>query len=391
MRIGIDARFYGSLGKGLGRYTEKLIKYLERLDDGNEYVVFLRRENFEEYRPSAPRFRKELADYRWYSFEEQLLFPRLLRRHRFDLVHFPHFNIPVLYRGRFVVTIHDLILVRFPTLRATTLHPLWYRVKFAAYKLAIRRAVFGSRKILTVSEFTRRDLLDRYPVDPEKIAVAHEAAEPFCHFQPPEEAYALFDRLGLTVRVEQASPDESSHGIIRPYLLYVGNAYPHKNLESLVEALRRSDIPDMLLVLVGKEDYFYRRLRLAVEGKGMENVRFAGFVPDRELDSLYRRARAYVFPSLYEGFGLPPLEAMGKGTPVLASRTTSLPEVLGDAALYFDPSVEGSLEDALRRMWTDAGLGADLRKKGYRRWSRFSWEEMAKKTLETYEEAFRGP
>jgi glycosyltransferase involved in cell wall biosynthesis len=120
MRIGIDARFYGSLGKGLGRYTEKLIFHLEAIDTDNEYVVFLRRENFDEYIPRSPRFRKVVAQYAWYGLSEQTLFVLLLYRFRFDLVHFPHFNVPLLYRRPFVVTIHDLILVHYPTLRNIT-------------------------------------------------------------------------------------------------------------------------------------------------------------------------------------------------------------------------------------------------------------------------------
>ena len=118
MLIGIDARFYGSIGKGLGRYTQKLIENLEKTDQENRYVVFLRKENFDEYQPQNPNFKKVLADYRWYSFAEQLFFPRLLRKYNFDFVHFPHFNVPLLYRKKFIMTIHDLILIHFPTHRS---------------------------------------------------------------------------------------------------------------------------------------------------------------------------------------------------------------------------------------------------------------------------------
>lgn len=153
MRIGIDARFYGSIGKGLGRYTQKLIQHLEQIDTENQYVIFLRKENFEDYQPFNKNFQKVLADYPWYTFSEQLFFPLLLRKYKLDLVHFPHFNVPILYFGKFVLTIHDLILTHFPTLKATRLSPLWYWVKYAAYKLAISSAVRRSEKIITVSEF----------------------------------------------------------------------------------------------------------------------------------------------------------------------------------------------------------------------------------------------
>jgi glycosyltransferase involved in cell wall biosynthesis len=389
MRIGIDARFYGPAGKGLGRYTQKLIKYLEQLDDANDYVVFLRKENFDEYRPAKANFRKVLADYRWYSLEEQILFPRLLKRHRLDLAHFPHFNIPVFYRGRFVVTIHDLILLHFPTVRATTLHPLWYRIKFLAYRFAIREAVFRSQKILTVSEFTKRDLLGHYAVPKEKVAVTYEAAEPFCFFQPEEVEQEILSRIGLVRDERDVASDADGCGIIRPYLLYVGNAYPHKNLEMLVEAVGSLAGRGARLVLVGKEDYFYKRLKFFAQEKGIENVVFAGFVPDKDLDVLYRHTRAYVFPSLYEGFGLPPLEAMGKGAPVVAARAASLPEVLGEAALYFDPESPESLRKALEQAWEDEGVRTMLRKKGYVQAGKFRWEAMAEETLRVYREVLR--
>lgn len=382
MNIGIDARFYGSIGKGLGRYTQKLIEHLEAIDQKNRYVVFLRKENFEEYQPKSANFQKVLADYQWYSFEEQFLFPRLLKRYHFDLMHFPHFNIPFLYRGKFMVTIHDLILVHFPTQRATTLHPLWYRLKFLAYKFVIRWAVTRSCHIMTVSEYTKQDILRHYAVLPEKITVSYEAADPFCFSYSHDRSLEILKHYGLTTSVS----DDGNHGIIRPYLLYVGNAYPHKNLDALIEVLNGEDMRDIFLVLVGKEDYFYKRLKDAVRERGMKNILFAGFVPDSELDVLYRFGRAYVFPSLYEGFGLPPLEAMTRGLPVLATHATSLPEILKDAAMYFYPDRKNSLKEAVRHIWDSSGLRDDLRSKGYVRAGMFQWGRMAQETLKAYDQ-----
>ncbi len=386
MRIGIDARFYGSVGKGLGRYTEKLIKYLEELDHANEYFIFLRKENFDEYQPSNTCFQKVLADYAWYSFDEQLRFPWLLRSFRLDLVHFPHFNVPLLYRGPFVVTIHDLILLHFPTRRATTLHPWWYRVKFWAYRMVIGHAVRKSRKIIAVSEYTRGDIEKYYPRTKGKIVVTYEAIEPFCYMADQSRAMSILSRLGLLTRDADNSSGRFDRGIIKPYLLYVGNAYPHKNLETLVSSLQRSDTPDIRLVLVGKEDYFYQRIQSLAREKHPERIIFAGFVPDNELDILYRFARAYVFPSLYEGFGLPPLEAMGRGLPVVAARATCLPEILGDAAYFFDPSVSQSFSQALARVWTDEALRKNLQAKGYERIQHFDWRVMAERTLQIYQD-----
>jgi glycosyltransferase involved in cell wall biosynthesis len=376
MHIGIDARFYGTLGKGLGRYTQKLIEHLETIDTTNRYTIFLRRENFDEYEPKNPNFSKVLADYQWYSFAEQAIFPFLLMTYRFDLMHFPHFNIPVLYRGKFVVTIHDLILVHFPTQRATTLHPVWYRVKFAAYKATIWWAVHRSRHILTVSEYTKQDILRHYRVCEEKITVTYEATDGFCRFVSPQQSRAILQQYGLTSNDDRA--------ILKPYLLYVGNAYPHKNLEALIDALDRDALRDVTLLLVGKEDYFYRRLKSAVCARRMENIVFAGFVSDEALDVLYRFGRMYVFPSLYEGFGLPPLEAMSRGLPVLAAKATCLPEVLGDAARYFDPRQANSLAQNLRCMWDNQHMRDRLMQRGYARAARFDWRRMAERTGAQY-------
>lgn len=369
MRIGIDARFYGSVGKGLGRYTEKLVTHLERIASSeDEFVVFLRKENFDEYVPSRSSFRKVLADYPWYGFSEQLLFPALLRRERLDLVHFPHFNVPILYRRPFVVTIHDLILLRYPTIRNTTRDVVTYRLKFFVYRLVIASAVRRARKILTVSHFTEKDILKEYPDASGKIAVAYEGCE-------------LSERSGDHQGKNRGSGG-ASRGILPPYFLYVGNAYPHKNLEAFIPLAKR--FPDVRFVLVGKEDFFYRRFRRKVSVAGVGNIVFPGFVPDRELSDLYRDATGYVFPSLYEGFGLPPLEAMLLGTPVIASSRGSLPEVLGDAALFFDPGDPGDFERKVGALLSDKALAESLSKKGLTHAEKFRWEDMAKASLQAY-------
>lgn len=382
MRIGIDARFYGSVGKGLGRYTEKLIEHLEDLDTDNDYVVFLRRENFDEYVPKNARFKKVLAQYAWYGFSEQLLFPFHLLFFRLDLVHFPHFNVPFLYPKKFIVTIHDLILLHYPTLKNTTRTAFFYWVKFAAYRFIITSAIRRAAHIITVSHFTEEDICGRYPVACGKISVTYEAADLLCQLLPLEQAARLLARFGL---LREALPDArfaSVRDILKPYLLYVGNAYPHKNLEAL---LRIAPLfPAYQFVLVGKEDYFYSRLKKIVEKEKLQNVIFVEFVDDRELSVLYRFALCYVFPSLYEGFGLPPLEAMAYGLPVLSSRLGSLPEILGSAARYFDPRTPGSFEGELKAILDSETTRQELTSRGYRQAARFSWERMALETLGLY-------
>lgn len=382
MRIGIDARFYGSVGKGLGRYTEKLIEHLETLDADDDYVVFLRRENFDEYAPKNPRFRKVLADYPWYGFSEQLLFPILLLRFRLDLVHFPHFNVPLLYPKRFAVTIHDLILLEYPTLGHSTRAAFFYRIKFAAYRLTIASALRRAERIITVSHFTEQDILKRYPAAHGKISVTYEATDLLCQILPPDEERALFARLGLRKEDAPEGGKNDMRDILHPYLLYVGNAYPHKNLEAIVRAAAL--FPAQRFVLVGKEDYFYARLKRMAERQGARNVVFAGFVDDRELNALYRFALCYTFPSFYEGFGLPPLEAMAHGLPVLSAHTGSLPEILGDAARYFDPHAAGSFERELAGIIASEEARTELALRGYRQAARYSWARMAADTRSLY-------
>jgi len=375
MRVGIDARFYGSVGKGLGRYTQKLIENLEKISTpyGNQYFIFLRKENWEEYQPLNKNFTKVLADIPWYGIREQIIFPRILRKLNLDLVHFPHFNVPYFYSGKFVVTIHDLILFHFPTRRASTLSPLFYRLKLAAYKIVIKNAIKNARAILTVSEHTRKDILKHFKINPDKVFVTHEAVD-------------------LLPAIPSDLPRQEvlkKYGIMKPYILYVGNAYPHKNLDVLATAFREvtRKHPLLRLVLVGKEDYFYRRLKKFVRDGKIKNIIFADFVSDNHLPVIYQEAQTYVFPSLYEGFGLPPLEAMREGTPVISSESSCLPDILGEAAYYFDPKATGEIAEAIEKALIDKDLREKLISAGRKQIKKYNWEKMARETLEIYSKA----
>lgn len=374
MRIGIDARFFGPIGKGLGRYTQKLIENLEKVDDTNEYFIFLKAENFDEYEPKNKNFKKVLADYRWYTFAEQIRFPRLLKKYKLDLMHFPHFNVPLLYFGKFIVTIHDLILIHFPTAKSSTLGPIFYWIKFFAYKIVIKMAIFRSQKIITVSNFTKNDVLKNYPkTRREKIRVTYESAEDFCLLTPHNKCDEILSR----------------YGIIKPYIIYVGNAYPHKNLEKLILAFKevRKIEKDLKLVLVGKEDYFYRRLKKFSRDCGAKGIIFSDFVPDHELDALFRSSMFFIWPTLYEGFGLPPLEAMSKGVPVVSSDQDCMKEILGKSAFYFDGKNLVDMAGAIIKVMNDKNLRDDLIKKGYERVSHYSWKKMARETVDLYTSA----
>jgi len=177
MRFGIDARFYGPVGKGLGRYTQKLIENLEKIDQTNEYFIFLRHDNWDVYRPQAKNFKKVLADWRWYTLAEQIFMPFRVWRQKLDVMHFPHFNVPIFYGGKFVVTIHDLILTQYPTQRASTLGPWLYKLKHSAYNIVIKSAIKRAARVIAVSEYTKKELINYFKVDPTKIIVTYESVD----------------------------------------------------------------------------------------------------------------------------------------------------------------------------------------------------------------------
>lgn len=376
MRIGIDARFYGTLGKGLGRYTAELITALESLDSSNEYWIFLRRANFSEYHPASPRFHKVVADYPWYGFREQLWWPWVLLRYRFDLMHFPHFNVPVFYYRRFVVTIHDLILLHFPTIKATQLPPFLYWVKYALYRGVITWAAMRAQSILTVSQFTADDLRRVFPWIRDKVTVTPEGVPNAVFWHPPEITIAFLSRSELL-----STPD----GQLLPYVLVVGNAYPHKNLECVLTCARH--FPQLIFVCVGKTDYFFETIERRAADLELKNMRFPGFVPDTELALLYRHAALYLFPSHYEGFGLPALEAAAHGVPVVANKCGALLEVLGDAALFFDARDVNAGCEAIATLLDPLNehRRRHLIQRGFERLRHFSWKHMARQTLALYE------
>jgi glycosyltransferase involved in cell wall biosynthesis len=250
-----------------------------------------------------------------------------------------------------------------------------YYLKNQAYRLVIWRAIKRARQIITVSEFTKQDIVDYFKISPEKITVTYEGVA--------ELSTQSLSETSL-VREKQALK------ITKPYLLYVGNAYPHKNLEWLLRVLKSAlGRYDLQLVLVGKMDYFYQRLSTMTakwSKADRERVIFAGFVPDALLNELYAEAKAYVFPSLYEGFGLPPLEAMAQACPVLASNSSSMPEILGQAALYFDPSKDEELLLQLKRLMNDQKLAQKLGVLGVKRAKLYSWKNCGQATLKIYKQ-----
>ncbi|MBI4280611.1 glycosyltransferase family 4 protein, partial [Candidatus Uhrbacteria bacterium] len=371
MRIGIDARFFGPRvgGGGLGRYVEELIRHLEKLDAKNEYVIFLRKKNWDDYSPQATNFRKVLAPWRWYTLAEQWGMPRLAQKEKLDLLHVPHFNVPIFLPIPFIVTIHDLILLRFPSIRATRLDPLRFWLKFLAYRLVLAVAVRRSCHIIAVSQATANDLVSYLHVPEEKITVIHSGPT------PPSKNYQL---------------PVTGYQLPIPYLLTVGNAYPHKNLDGLLIAF--CDIlqknPTLTLISVGPDDAFRAGLKKLARQLGLsDQVQFLGFVDEATLDNLYQKATAYLVPSLLEGFALPGLEAQLRGVPVLASDIPAHREVFETSALYFDPRDHQAIAQTIQFLLDHPEWQKNLREEGLKNCQRFSWSAAAQKTLSLYQHA----
>lgn len=378
MKILIDARFLGPEGTGIGRYTEKLLENLQALDKTNDYWVVLRSANFDLFQPTNPNFRKIIADARWYSVKEQFLIPKILLSIKPDLVHFPHFNIPVTYRGKYVVTIHDLIKSDFASSSASTKAPLVYWAKHFIYERVVRKAISGAKYVIVPTHTIKDKVTRQIGTNPEKIMVTYEAAD---------DKFFKWGEEKLTGN--KVSEVLSKYHINKPFIIYVGNAYPYKNLDRLLMALKL--LPSNIsLVNPSARSVFYERLADKARAEGLsERVILPGFVPDEDLAVLYRAAQDYVFPTLSEGFGIPALEAMASKLPVVCSDIPVLREVCGDNALYFDPLNVGDIAQKITQVLDDKKLRETLISEGLERSKQFSWRKMAAQTLKIYEEAVR--
>lgn len=376
MRIGIDARMYSAEFTGIGRYVYELIRFLAELDKKNEYVIFMNRPEYDSFTPPNKRFSKVLVNAKHYTVKEQFRYLRLLKKAKLDLMHFTHFNAPILYKKPSVVTIHDLTLSFYP---GKKMNSAFYR---AAYNLVLKSAVRHSKKVIAVSENTKQDLIEVVETPSSKIEVIYEG---------------VCEHFGPRANKEQVEHVKRKYGISKEFLLYTGVWRGHKNLVNLVKsfALLREGPEgfDLSLVITGEEDPYYPEVKRTVSELGLEHhVIYTGMVPEAELVALYQAAKIYVFPSLYEGFGLPPLEAMRCGTPVVASKTSCIPEICGEQnALFFDPYDPEDIANSVRKVLLDPTLQAELHECGLKHSLKFSWEKMAKETLEVYESVLESP
>ncbi len=371
MRIALDIRKLHDFG--IGTYIRNLLKHLSQIDQETEYVLLCRPGDQAAVRSLGRNFRPVINRSRSYSATEQISIPYQLSRERIDLFHEPHYVLPPLVPCRSVVTIHDCIHLMFPQYLPNRLAHMYARASLWA---AARRA----RRIFTVSETSKADILKYCRVPPDRVTVIYNAID---------------DRLASPPGEAEIAHTRERYQLHGPFALYVGNIKPHKNLERLIDAfhlVRMQGFERLKLLIIGDEISKFPGLRRAVDRfKLHKHVRFLGFVPDQTLAALYQLATVFVFPSLYEGFGLPPLEAMARGTPVVTSNISSMPEVVGDAAVLVDPYDAASIAEGMKQVLGDAALRATLRERGLARAQAFSWRKSVEQVRLVYGEVASAP
>lgn len=368
MRIGIDARFYGLSSAGLARYTQELLNELGKLSSAHTFVVFIHPEDAAAF-PGNDRFELVETTTKHYSLKEQFSFKREVERAHLDLMHFTNFNHPIRYRGPFVITIHDLTLLRHAgkSLAAAAKVPVMRGVLRSAFRNAL--------EVVTISEYQKRLIIEGFHPDPAKIRVVYNGID------------ERFHSAHMTQLQQDAFRKKKTGG--SRYIMYAGQWRQHKNLVRLLKAyelLRRHH--DVKLALVGKVDPAFPIIPKTIsELKLEEDVILTDFVEDDELLRYYGAAEVFAFPSLAEGFGFTPLEAIAAGVPVASSSAEPMPEILGDAAVYFNPRSTEDMVSSIESLLVDKGLRKQLIEKGAERVRQFSWQTTATQMLAVYDRA----
>ena len=372
MRIVVDARKAGGQDYGIGTYIRRLGETCARLSPSDDFVFLGKADRVDG--KDVPRDAARITgdNVTWepnpsanYSLRELVSIAWQVRDLRGDVFHTPHYVYPLMLPCPGVVTIHDCIHLRFPQQFPKPGSNLYAR-------MMIRRAVAKSDRVLTVSEATRADLVELVNADPSKIEVIPHGCDPY---------------FLETVDGRELSNVAKKYSLARPFLLSVANIKPHKNLKRLLESFGqlRRDYDDLDLVIAGGD--FYPELQAACESYGVKDrVRQLGFLKKKDLRALYNLARIFVFPSLYEGSGLPPLEAMACGTPVVASSNSAIPEVVGHNGLLVNPYRVDAITEAIRSLLEDSSFRNKLGAQGKIRAQEFDWNESARRVLDVYRE-----
>lgn len=367
MKIGLDLRMLGG-GSGISRYIGELSRQILTLDKTNEYVLFFN-EIDEQTRVEYSKFGHKMIEtgIRQYSFAEQLKLLSILNNEMLNLVHFPHFNAPVLYTGKFIVTIHDLTHTKFPGKKKS------HMMHRMAYNLVMLNAVRRSKKIIAVSQSTKNEIQEYFAVPDEKIQVVYEGFK---------DSYKVIDRDEAQKKVLD------KFGLNKPFLLYVGVWRRYKNLPALARVFDRLVDAglNLDLVLAGEPDPFYPEIKEQVMGiKHKDRVKALGRVSDEDLNYLYNATRLFVLPSMAEGFGLTALEAGACGAPVACADIPTLREVMGQGAEFFDPENEDNMYDVLSGIVDNPKRLEDLANGALSRSKHFSWKQAAEETIKAYE------
>lgn len=365
MRVGIDASMIGDRAGGMETYARGVIQALASIDPLGDYALLLQRPLPPHAIPGAERMRQVVVRTRYGPARIPFSTSLTLLRERIDVIHVQE-AAPLLFPSKIVLTLHDISFEHYPHF----FNPDIARRLRARVPLTVRRAA----AIITDTAFSKGDIVRRYHVPPDKVSVAPLAADPL--YRPIDDARQL-----ATARARYGAGDH--------FILCVGDLQPRKNLRTLIEAyvrLRRSDALRHKLVLVGRKAWLFDDVVAAARASGYEDeLVFTGYVPDDDLVLLYNAADLFVYPSLFEGFGLPPIEAMACGTPVVTSNTSSLPEVVGDAGLMVDPLDVEALAGAIARVLRDGDLRARLAAAGLRHAAQFSWDDTARTIREVYQ------
>jgi glycosyltransferase involved in cell wall biosynthesis len=353
--IVIDCRESGTT---TGRYLDKLVENLQKIDNINRYTLLYHPENMESIEIINPNFSKVATKYLEFSFGEQFGFALQLYRLKPDLVHFFMVQQPLLYFGKSVTGILDLTPLRFHN--PATPWAIW-KVKSLGYLLMNWVAAKRSKHIIFISEYVRNQASSMFGIPPVRSTVTYNAAD---------------------LITDTAEPVNELVG--KEFIMFVGRHFPHKNLQRLMytHELLQKVYPDLVLAIVGKTDSVSARLQ--TQNSKLTNLVFTGFVSDAQLKWLYQNTACYCFPSLSEGFGLPGIEAMLHGAPVASSSATCLPEVNGEAAVYFDPLDIDDMARVIDRVISDPLLAKDMITKGKAQAAKYSWQKTAQQTLEIY-------
>jgi glycosyltransferase involved in cell wall biosynthesis len=375
MHIGIDAHAIGAQQGGNETYIRNLLKALAEVDGANRYTVYLA--NAQAAAEWRAGFASQHPNFAIRQIPQPTPLVRVpiflayeLRRRPVDVLHV-QYTAPPFCPAPVMATIHDLAFEHLPE--------TFTRRGAFQLKLTVRRTAQRAARIATVSEYSRQDLLRTYGLSPEKVAVTYNGLE--AQFTPEPQTS------------DEAARNKQRFGISRDYILAVGSLQPRKNLVRLIRtyARLRNERPDFnhQLVIVGRKLWLHHEIFAEVAQQPWAgDVILTGYVADKDLPPLYRAASVFVYPSLFEGFGLPPLEAMACGTPVVTSDNSSLPEITGDAALLVDAYDEVALAEAILCVVNDQALRTRLRAAGLARAGQFTWRAAAEKTLQLYRESY---